>query len=107
MTTGGSYYYWEGNNPVNVDRDGTQTCFVTGENISCNTTAYWTSEFDSWISERGYQMIQNAYSTGELENNKEWEIIFAEWYPKDESVSGRQKDWSEWDNAGLYTDDNF
>lgn len=104
MTSGRSYYYWKDNNPVNVDRDGTQTCFVTGENIPTNETAYWTSEFDAWICERGYQMIMNAYSTGEL--SKEWEIIYGEWYVKDETISGRQKDWSAWDNAGLY-DDNI
>ena len=102
MTSGGSYYYWKGNHPVNVDRDGTQTCFITGENIPMSETAYWTSEFDSWICERGYQMIMNAHSTGEL--TKEWEIIYGEWYVKDETISGR--DWSPWDNAGLY-DDNI
>lgn len=99
-----SFYYWEGSNPVDKGRDKNHECFITGESILPETNAYWTSEFDAWISERGYQMIQNAHSTGELENNREWGIIFGEWYAKDESISGRQEEWSNWDNAGLYND---
>jgi len=36
-------------------------------------------------------MIENAQSTGELANNREWEIIFGEWYAKDESTAGREE----------------
>lgn len=102
-----SFYYWEGSNPIDTDREKNQECFITGEIILPENDAYWTAEFDAWISKRGYQMIQNAQSTGELENNKEWQIVFGEWYWKDESISGRTKDWSEWDNAGLYNNDNI
>jgi len=73
-------------------------CFVTGDIIRPDDDAHWTQEFDAYISERGYQMIQNAQSTGEIENNPEWQLIFAEWYWKDESISGRE------DDAGLYDD---
>ena len=98
-----TFYFWKDNTPVNLDRDKINECFITGESIPTDANAYWTQEFDAWISERGYQMIQNAHSTGEL--NKEWELIYGEWYAKDETVSGRQDSWSEWVNAGLYRKD--
>ena len=63
-----------------------------GEIIKLEDDAYWTQEFDAYISERGYQMIQNAYSTGELSNNPEWELIFGEWYWKDEAESAMSDD---------------
>ena len=89
---GKNYYVWDGNDPVPCDallRLQNHECFVTGELIKENDTAYWTDGFDAWISERGYQMIQNAHSTGEL--NKEWDLIFGEWYTKDETISGREE----------------
>ena len=105
---GHSYYCWDNGRPQRSDDvvrlSGEHQCFVTGEVIKESDDAHWTDEFDAWISTKGYQMIQNAHSTGELENNKEWELIFAEWYAKDESVSGLEG-WSDWDNAGLYSDD--
>ncbi len=92
---GHSYYCWDNGRPVRFDDvirlSGDHECFVTGEAIKPDDEAYWTDEFDAWISVRGYQMIQNAHSTGELANNREWEIIFGEWYAKDESVSGQQE----------------
>jgi len=36
-------------------------------------------------------MIENAHSTGELANNREWEIMYGEWYAKDESIAGREE----------------
>ena len=70
-------------------------CFVTGEQIAPDDDAYWTGEFDAWISERGYQMIMNEYSTGEL--SREHEIIYGEWYAKDEAQTGLEEQWhSEW-----------
>ena len=62
-------------------------CFVTGYIIDKRDNARWTGEFDAWISERGQQLIENAYKTGELENNREWQIVYAEWYSEDESRS--------------------
>jgi hypothetical protein len=61
---------------------GDDECFITGETIKESDDAYWTQEFDAWISERGYQMINSAQSTGEIENNPEWQIIYGEWYAK-------------------------
>tara|TARA_R100001082_G_C4299982_1_gene131951 strand:+ start:76 stop:408 length:333 start_codon:yes stop_codon:yes gene_type:complete len=88
-----SYYVWQGTDPVSPSEviriSGDHQCFITGESIGEFDDAYWTDEFDAWISERGYQMIQNAHNTGELENNPEWELIFGEWYTKDESAAGR------------------
>ena len=88
-----SYYVWDTHDPVppseviRLSKDN--ECFITGESIKDTDDAHWTDEFDAWISTRGYQMIQNAHTPGDLENNKEWELIFAEWYAKDESISGR------------------
>ena len=93
MSKGKSYYVWENTDPVSSDEvvrvSGDHQCFVTDETITNSDDAYWTDEFDAWISTRGHQLIMNAQSMGELENNPEWEIIFAEWYAKDESISGR------------------
>jgi len=93
MSTGNSYYVWENKDPIPASEvirvSGDQQCFITDENITKDADAYWTDEFDAWISSRGYHMIINAQSLGELQNNPEWEIIFAEWYAKDESISGR------------------
>ena len=103
-----TFYYWEDGRPKSIDRSETYTCFITGESITSSDDAYWTQEFDSYISERGYQMIQDAQSTGEIENNPEWRIIYGEWYAKDESVMGRQEMWQSEqmsksaDDAGLY-----
>ena len=86
---------------------GDHQCFITGDTIKPDDEAYWTDEFDAWISVRGYQMINNAHSTGELANNREWEIIFGEWYAKDESVAGLEEAWhsermaKSQDDAGL------
>tara|TARA_R100001015_G_scaffold18618_2_gene12256 strand:- start:648 stop:1001 length:354 start_codon:yes stop_codon:yes gene_type:complete len=93
---GHSFYCWDAGGPQN-SRDvirlaGDHECFVTGEFIKPEDEAYWTDEFDAWISVRGHQMINNAHSNGELANNREWEIIFAEWYAKDESVAGLQEE---------------
>ena len=97
MTKGSSFYCWDSGRPISpndvIRLSGDHECYVTGETIKPEDDAHWTDEFDSWISTRGYQMIQNAHSTGELENNPEWEIIFAEWYAKDESISGLQGAW--------------
>lgn len=90
-----SYYVWENNNPVSPNEvirlSGDHECFVTGETIKPTDEAYWTDEFDAWVSVRGYQMIENAQSTGELGNNREWEIMYGEWYAKDEAISGREE----------------
>ena len=112
MTEGMSYYVWDNKDPVSPDDvirlAGDHQCFITSEVIRPEDSAYWTDEFDAWISERGYQMIQNAQSTGELKNNPEWEIIFAEWYWKDEAITGREEAWHSErmsklaDDAGLY-----
>ena len=112
MSKGESFYVWDLQRPVRsndvIRLSGDHPCFITGESIRETDDAYWTDEFDAWISERGYQMIQNAYSNGELENNKEWEIIFAEWYAKDEAVTGLEEAWHSErmsqlaDDAGLY-----
>ena len=88
-----SYYVWDNNDPISprevIRVSGDHQCFITGDSISEDDDAHWTDEFDAWVSTRGYQMIQNAQSTGEIENNPEWELIFAEWYAKDEAVAGR------------------
>tara|TARA_R110002020_G_scaffold404383_3_gene614454 strand:+ start:1916 stop:2203 length:288 start_codon:yes stop_codon:yes gene_type:complete len=60
-------------------------CFITGQIMDYRDNARWTGEFDAWVSEKGQQLIENAYRTGELENNREWEIIYGEWYAEDES----------------------
>ena len=78
--------------PSELKRIDEHECFITGEMIKLENPAYWTQEFDAYISERGYQMIQNAYSTGELSNNPEWELIFGEWYWKDEAESSKSDD---------------
>jgi hypothetical protein len=111
-TKGMSHHVWENNNPIpskDVIRvSGNHECFITGETIKTEDDAYWTQEFDAWISERGYQMINNAHSTGELEFNREWEIIFGEWYAKDETFAGREAEYhaeqsaKSNDDAGLY-----
>ena len=62
-------------------------CFVTGHIMDYRDNARWTGEFDAWVSERGQQMIENAQLTGEIENNVEWRIIYAEWYAEDECRS--------------------
>ena len=61
-----TFYYWENDWPKNIVREETYTCFITGESIKPEDDAYWTQSFDAYISERGYQLIQNAKSTGEL-----------------------------------------
>ncbi len=95
-----SYYVWEEKQPVSpekVIRHEVHECFVTKEMIKPEDDAYWTSEFDAWISERGYQMIQNAHSTGELENTLPWAAVFGEWYAKEEAQIGLEEQWhSEW-----------
>ena len=106
-----SYYVWENSRPVSPDDviriSGDHECFVTGDTIKPQDDAHWTDEFDAWVSTRGYQMIQNAQSTGELSNNREWELMFAEWYAKDESVAGLEEAWhsekmaKSQDDAGL------
>ena len=94
MNEGKSWYTNFENIPVKP-REKTYECFVTGDRIYPEEDAYWTGEFDAWISERGYQMIMNAYSYNEL--SKEWEIIYGEWYAKDESQSGLEEQWhTEW-----------
>ena len=108
MKKGISYYTWPDSDTIK--REGIETCFITGKTITIHEDAYWTWEFDAWISERGYQMIQNAQSTGEIEYNAEWQVIYGEWYAKDESMAGLQEMWhSEQmaksnDDAGLYDD---
>jgi len=62
-------------------------CFITGRIIDKIDNARWTGEYDAWISERGQQMIENSYKTGELESNHKWQIIYSEWYAEDESRS--------------------
>jgi len=93
--SGLSYYVWENNNPVPPDKVNRfprdHECFVTGQTISLDEEAHWTDSFDAWVSVRGYQMIQNAQSTGEISNNKQWEIMYGEWYAKDEAISGREE----------------
>tara|TARA_R100000951_G_scaffold115951_1_gene125832 strand:- start:720 stop:1043 length:324 start_codon:yes stop_codon:yes gene_type:complete len=95
MTKGFSFYCWDNDGPVKSDEViricGDHECFVTGEKIKPEDEAYWTDEFDAWVSVRGYQMIENAQSTGELANNREWEIMYGEWYTKDESIAGREE----------------
>jgi len=62
-------------------------CFVTGDIILADefadnngyNTARFTHEFDAWVSERGQQMIDNAYKTDELIWNREWKFIWDEW----------------------------
>tara|TARA_R110001592_G_scaffold287589_1_gene556429 strand:+ start:144 stop:458 length:315 start_codon:yes stop_codon:yes gene_type:complete len=92
---GHSYYCWDSGKPQRTDDvirlAGEHQCFITGETINESDDAHWTDEFDAWVSCRGYQMIQDAHSMGGLENNKEWEIIFAEWYAKDEAEAGRNE----------------
>tara|TARA_Y100000589_G_C26789295_1_gene481073 strand:+ start:139 stop:489 length:351 start_codon:yes stop_codon:yes gene_type:complete len=104
-TKGLNFYVWDNGDVVSPDEAirlaGEHQCFVTGDMIREDEDAHWTDEFDAWISIRGYQMIQNAQSTGELANNREWEIIYGEWYAKDESISGRQEMMQE-----LYDPDN-
>tara|TARA_Y100001938_G_C8057048_1_gene415028 strand:+ start:663 stop:932 length:270 start_codon:yes stop_codon:yes gene_type:complete len=73
-------------------------CFITGESIQNIEDSRFTWEFDAWVSERGQQMIDNAYATGELENNREWEIIYGEWYAQDEADAAR------WDMALRHLD---
>tara|TARA_R100001015_G_C4609930_1_gene165244 strand:+ start:1034 stop:1432 length:399 start_codon:yes stop_codon:yes gene_type:complete len=94
---GFSYYVWENRMPVSpndvIRVSGNHECFVTGDTIKPQDDAHWTDEFDAWVSIRGYQMIQNAQSTGELSNNREWELMFAEWYAKDESIAGLEEAW--------------
>jgi len=65
-------------------------CFVTGDIIPKNDRSRFTSEFDAWVSERGQQMLENAQSTGEIENHRDWEIIYGEWYWKDEAAAGNE-----------------
>jgi len=65
-------------------------CFVTGDIIPKNDRSRFTSEFDAWVSERGQQMLENSQSTGEIENNRDWEIIYREWYWKDEAAAGNE-----------------
>ena len=95
MSKGESFYVWDHKNPVRSDDvirlSGEHPCFITGESITENDDAYWTDEFDAWVSERGYKMIMKSHSEGELHTNREWEIIFGEWYAKDESVAGREE----------------
>ena len=92
MTKGFSFYCWDSGGLVSPDDvirlSGDHECFATGETIKPNDEAYWTDEFDAWVSMRGYQMIENAHSTGELANNREWEIMYGEWDAKDESIPG-------------------
>ncbi len=95
MTKGFSFYCWDCGGPVSpsdvIRLSGDHECFVTGETIKPEDEAYWTDEFDAWVSVRGYQMIEDAHSTGELANNREWEIMYGEWYAKDESIAGREE----------------
>ncbi len=95
MSKGESYYVWENNNPVKsqdvIRIAGNHECFIIGEVIKPEDSAYWTDEFEAWISERGYQMIQNAHSTSELHNDPQMQIIYGEWYSKDEAISGREE----------------
>jgi len=67
-------------------------CFITGHIIDKRDNARWTGEFDSWISERGQQLIENAQKTDNLESNREWKIVYAEWYSEDESRSAIMDD---------------
>ena len=60
-------------------------CFITGDLIHEDDSARFTHEFDAWISSKGQELIENAQRMGELENNREWEIIYGEWYAEDES----------------------
>ena len=94
-----TFYYWDQNTPSNIDREESYQCFVTGEMIDIDDDAYWTDEFDCYISEKGYQMIQNAYTSGDL--NREWEIIYGEWYAKDEAITGREEMWHR-ENSNSY-----
>ena len=108
-----SFYYWEDNWPKDIYRPDDHECFVTKETIRSKDDAYWTDEFNAWISTRGYQMIENAQSTGEIENNPEWQKIYSEWYAKDQSIIGREEMWhSEWmskmqDDAGVWDDYDY
>jgi len=86
MKPGSTHYHWPPGDEVK--RTSNYFCFITGEQIYPHDTAYWTDQFDSYVSERGYQMINNAYSTGEIEMNTEWQSIYGEWYAKDESAAG-------------------
>ena len=71
--------------------DMDDVCFITGSIIPKNDRCRFTHEFDAWVSERGQQMLDNAQSTGELSMNREWEIIFGEWYAEDASAAGREQ----------------
>jgi hypothetical protein len=68
-------------------------CFITGDIIPKNDRSRFTHEFDAWVSERGQQLLDNAQATGELEMNREWEIIYGEWYAEDEGRAGREAEW--------------
>ena len=68
-------------------------CFVTSRFIATNESARFTSEFDAWISPQGQRMIEAWVGEGMKTPNKEWEIIYREWYAADESAAAR------WDDA--------
>tara|TARA_R100001015_G_C4562879_1_gene122409 strand:- start:31 stop:561 length:531 start_codon:yes stop_codon:yes gene_type:complete len=62
----------------------TRTCFITNKNISPDDdTARFTHEFDAWVSEEGQKIVEDdARGTDPSPEN---EIIFREWYAKDEA----------------------
>ena len=59
-------------------------CFVTNRHIAPRDSARFTSEFDAWISDQGQRMIERWVSEGMDPPNREWEVIYSEWYAKDE-----------------------
>ena len=94
MSKGQSFYVWDNKNPVSsndvIRVSGDHPCFMTGDLIKETDDAYWTDEFKAWISERGYQMIQKSHSSNHPCAER-MQIIYGEWYAKDESVSGREE----------------
>tara|TARA_R100000951_G_scaffold76261_1_gene64351 strand:+ start:364 stop:702 length:339 start_codon:yes stop_codon:yes gene_type:complete len=93
--TGFSFYCWDNGQPVRSDEvirlSEESQCFVTGEPIPETDNAHWTDEFDAWISVDGYNEIMDAQTSGEIRENREWQIIYAEWYAKDEAEAGQQE----------------
>ena len=66
-------------------------CLVTGKIIPKGDRSRWTDEFDAWVSEEGQRLIEES-ATG-LNPDPESEIIYREWYWKDEAVAGREAEW--------------
>ena len=68
-------------------------CWVTWKDIPDSVSCRFTWEFDAWVSKEGQDILEKWVSDGMQTENKEWEIIYAEWYAQDEGDAGR------WDEA--------